>query len=587
MVIGVESAAGSPVSGIVAVVPAFRPTAALPLLAKALAQAGVAGIILVDDGSGPQSQTIFLQAIAQPGVHLIRHAVNLGKGAALKSGLNEAICLFPGCLGVVTADADGQHAPWDVLTVAAHLAQHPDELVLGVRKFDRSVPTRSRLGNVITRLAVRLLLGTPVKDTQTGLRGIPRALIPHLLRIPSSGYEFELDMLVTAKHRGYSIGEEPVSTIYEPGNPSSHFNPLRDSMRIGFVLTRFSALSIVTAIVDNLAFVALQNLSFGIGLSQAGARLGAMLFNYGAARRAVFLSQENHRSTLPRYVLLVLASGVVSYGLIHALLAVTQLNPLRAKLLAETSLFLASFALQRDFVFTRSVPAEAATDWTRYYRSVPPTARLARRHTAKVLVDVLRRFAPRGPVTIAEYGGANSCFIDSLRRHIRPSAYHVIDTNRYGLELLRRKVNADPNVHLHEASVLTGLKMTPADVVFSVGLIEHFSPADTRRAVEAHFKLARPGGLVVLSFPTPTLLYRFTRAVCEMFAVWAFPDERPLGRPEVIAAIGNRGRVLYEKVLWRLLLTQRLMVIDVADTESRACISDTPATALDDSCLRS
>jgi predicted SAM-dependent methyltransferase len=130
-------------------------------------------------------------------------------------------------------------------------------------------------------------------------------------------------------------------------------------------------------------------------------------------------------------------------------------------------------------------------------------------------------------------------------------------------------VNGDPEVHLHEASVLEPVSLPQADVVFSVGLIEHFSPADTRRAVGAHFDLARPGGVVLLSFPTPTLLYRATRRFFEILGVWAFPDERPLRRAEVMAAIGGRGRVLYEKVLWCLFLTQRLMVVDVAKIEDR------------------
>jgi putative flippase GtrA len=348
--------------------------------------------------------------------------------------------VFRTAVGVVTADADGQHAPDDVLAVAEQLTKSPNELVLGTRLFDGNVPLRSRVGNGVTRFAVRLLLGTRLHDTQTGLRGIPRALIPHLLRIRSSGFEFELDMLVTAKHRGFGIAGKQIATIYEPGNPSSHFNPLRDSMRIGFVLTRFSALSLLTAVVDNLAFIALQHVGLGLGASQAGARLNAMLFNYGSARRAVFLSNDSHRSTLPRYLLLVLASGLVSYGLIRVLLAFTPLDALRAKLLAESALFLANFALQRDFVFTSSVHSgSAATDWTRYYRTVPPTARVTRRYTARVLINLLRRFAPQGAITITEYGGANSCFMDGIRRQIRPSAYHVIDTNRYGLELLGRR----------------------------------------------------------------------------------------------------------------------------------------------------
>src|SRR5437660_575900 len=71
---------------------------------------------------------------------------------------------------------------------------------------------------------------------------------------PASGYEFELEMLIAAKHLGLTVLEEPIRTIYEPGNPTSHFQPLRDSMRIYFVLLRFGFISMMTAGLDNLAF---------------------------------------------------------------------------------------------------------------------------------------------------------------------------------------------------------------------------------------------------------------------------------------------------------------------------------------------
>jgi len=99
-----------------------------------------------------------------------------------------------------------------------------------------------------------------------------------------------------------------------------------------------------------------------------------------------------------------------------------------------------------------------------------------------------------------------------------------------------------------------------ADVVFSVGLIEHFDPEDTRKAVHAHFDVLRPGGLLILSFPTPTLLYRITRKLIESLGMWKFPDERALTPDEVAASVEEYGDVLTTKTLWPLLLTQSLVV---------------------------
>ncbi len=83
---------------------------------------------------------------------------------------------MPDVAGVVTADADGQHAPEDIERVADVLAAQPEALVLGARSFGDDVPLRSRFGNILTRGIMHALLGRKLTDTQTGLRGIPVAL---------------------------------------------------------------------------------------------------------------------------------------------------------------------------------------------------------------------------------------------------------------------------------------------------------------------------------------------------------------------------------------------------------------------------
>jgi SAM-dependent methyltransferase len=104
-------------------------------------------------------------------------------------------------------------------------------------------------------------------------------------------------------------------------------------------------------------------------------------------------------------------------------------------------------------------------------------------------------------------------------------------------------------VRLHQQSVLE-LPVDPAaDIVFSVGLVEHFNPAQTREAVLAHFNLLKPGGVAIITFPTPTALYRLARRLIEMAGMWKFPDERPLRPREVIDAIVQRGDLLWQKTL--------------------------------------
>jgi cyclopropane fatty-acyl-phospholipid synthase-like methyltransferase len=98
------------------------------------------------------------------------------------------------------------------------------------------------------------------------------------------------------------------------------------------------------------------------------------------------------------------------------------------------------------------------------------------------------------------------------------------------------------------------------DVVFSVGLIEHFSPEGTRKVIKAHFDAVRSGGIVLMSFPTPTWLYHCTRFFSELFGLWIFTDERPLHKEEVLDAVALYGHILYVKTIWPIFLTQKIVI---------------------------
>ncbi len=215
-------------------------------------------------------------------------------------------------------------------------------------------------------------------------------------------------------------------------------------------------------------------------------------------------------------------------------------------------------------IFTRRDGIQTATDWDRYYTNVPATARLTRRYTTAVLLDAIKRHATpaagSGSLSMVEIGGANSCFLDPILAAVACGSYCVVDTNQYGLSRLAQRVGNNPVVRLFEQSVLGPSLDTSADLVFSVGLVEHFDRGRTRKAMHAHFDALRPGGVAIITFPSPTLLYRSTRWLIEVLGMWKFPDERPLDRPEVLAAVRERGDVVYEKLLWPLFLTQALIV---------------------------
>ena len=351
-------------------IPAYRPSDSLLDVVRALAGKSLPHIVVVDDGSGPDFRDLFARVAELPGVELLRHATNLGKGAALKTGLNYALCQYPDLIGVVTADADGQHHPDDIERVAESLLAHPQSLVLGCRTFRGEVPLRSRIGNAATSAIMHGLLGRKMSDTQTGLRGIPAAFAPRILRVEANGYEFELEMLIAAHKWGVPLVEESIRTIYLPGNPSSHFNPLVDSMKIYFVLLRFGSVSVFTALLDNLVFILALHQGASVLLAQILGRAVALVFNYTTVRSSVFYSHQRHKTVLPKYLLLALASGTVSYGGIRLLGATLGSAAIPAKLIVESLLFLVNFAVQRLFIFKtdangapRTAPTPAAPTW--------------------------------------------------------------------------------------------------------------------------------------------------------------------------------------------------------------------------------
>lgn len=220
-------------------IPAYDPDGKLAALVDELRPA-FRHLVLVDDGSVRGRDV--LDAVRGRVEVLLAHEANRGKGAALKTGLAWIRDNLPGVRAVVTADSDGQHRPADIRRVAEASLGHPDGLVLGVREFAGKVPFRSQLGNYWTRALFRLVTGLPVRDTQTGLRGIPRPLVDRLLRLPGDRYEYEIRMLVDARRHPAPPLQVSIETVYIDGNRSSHYRPFRDTLSTQWALfgARFS-----------------------------------------------------------------------------------------------------------------------------------------------------------------------------------------------------------------------------------------------------------------------------------------------------------------------------------------------------------
>jgi SAM-dependent methyltransferase len=177
---------------------------------------------------------------------------------------------------------------------------------------------------------------------------------------------------------------------------------------------------------------------------------------------------------------------------------------------------------------------------------------------------MMRRYtAGKSQLSVVEFGGGNSCFFKGLAEALPVARYEIVDLNAKSLALFEQQGRevAAVKTAAHRADLLKEVPiLEPADIVYSVGLIEHFSPEGTRQVARRHFSCVRPGGIVIITAPTPTWLYRTVRGAAEALGVWAFPDERPLRPAEIIAAGEGLGTVRHAATLWPQILTQHAVV---------------------------
>lgn len=214
---------------VAALIPAYQPNELLLETVENVRRVGFSRIIVVNDGSKPECDRLFEQL---HNVTLLKHERNQGKGAALKTGQSYIHDTAPPDeVGVVTLDADGQHRAEDAWLCAQELERNPQALVLGVRSFTRKgVPLVRMAGNVLTRAIFFMLVGRFIRDTQTGLRALPKSWLPELGTIVSNGYEYELEVLLFLRKR--PLRQVTIQTVYIGENESSHFNLWKDSVRI-------------------------------------------------------------------------------------------------------------------------------------------------------------------------------------------------------------------------------------------------------------------------------------------------------------------------------------------------------------------
>lgn len=341
-------------SKVILLVPAYKPTQILFDLAKELSASDIISeIIIIDDGCGTSFKDLFVIISSVPKVTVLTHAANMGKGRSIKTGVNYIVNMFDDYEAIITADADGQHKTADIILLAQRSIKTTDhDLILGCRTFDKNVPARSQIGNALTRKIFKFLIGLDIKDTQTGLRSVPRKNLIRLLQVEGERYEYETHMLLEAKTDNWKIEQIDIQTVYIENNKSSHFNPITDSMKIYFLIFRFLGSSILSSSLDFSLFAFFTYLKMPVMTSVLSARFISGWVNFYLNRQHVFKNKKHILRPLVRYWSLVFFMGLLSSTLISALENIIP-HVLIAKILVESILFIGSFSIQKEFIFSK------------------------------------------------------------------------------------------------------------------------------------------------------------------------------------------------------------------------------------------
>ena len=338
----------------IAVVPAYEPNEYLNRTVEQLLARGIA-VVVVDDGSGERYAPIF-NALPSA-AHLISYSVNGGKGHALKKGFGYIRSRYGEDCVVVTVDSDGQHGTEDVLRVLDRAEVCPGKLILGSRMMNKNAPLRSRLGNGITRWVYKLTTGVGVYDTQTGLRSCCGELLETLLGIPGERYEFEMNVLLECARRKIPMEEIPIETIYIDDNSASHFDAVKDSIRIYKDIFKFAASSLTSFLVDYLLY-SLMILCTGalgdsvsVAVSNITARVISASVNFTLNRKYVFKSKKNLIRSALEYILLAAMILAGNTLVLNFLVSNLAMDRFLAKLLTEILFFSVSWVIQKFIIF--------------------------------------------------------------------------------------------------------------------------------------------------------------------------------------------------------------------------------------------
>lgn len=352
--------------GVAAVIPSYQPDGRLAQTVEMLEKAGTEYIVVVNDGSESEYSPIYDTVAGRAGCKVISHPENLGKGAAIKTGMRDCLENRAGLRAVVTVDGDGHHRIEDVVT-CAELAVNSKTVALGMRKKNDGTLSRiGSYGNKITSLLIDVTCDFDMRitDPLTGLRCVPTEYLPTILETTGERYDFETNMILDFSRKDIPFSTFSSVGVYYDDGRRSHFKIIKDTFRILVEIAKYfgkqfkyvmsslccySGEYILYRII--LGYIDFVPVAYANVLSRACACTANFIIN----KKIVFNAKGHSFRHAMKYVILMVAVVAVSTILIdlpnRLLTSSSNFTAKYIKIPVDLCMFFVSYYAQKKWVF--------------------------------------------------------------------------------------------------------------------------------------------------------------------------------------------------------------------------------------------
>lgn len=352
----------------VVVIPVYNPDFDLLQKIRQIRQLGLTDIVIVDDGSDPAYAGIF-ERLKVEGSYVFHHTVNIGFGAAIKTGIKKIREIIPDFTGYILVDDCFQNSAYDILRVSHAMNRNSKNIVLAARDYEsKDVPIGKRIGFKIASLIFKYTKHIEYPDVLSGLRGFPAEIIDYLLMIPGVRFEYGINILSFISQQEMPVQIISIPVELSPEKTIASYQPFSDSVKIYRTIMRFAIASISCTMLDLLLFTfflhaiplffihSFYNRKYSLVLSSTfAARIISGSTNFTINRKWSFKTEQGRewgRQVIKYFC--VFFCQMTASGLLVSFFSFIPICLTALKLLVDMSLFFFNYYIQSKWVFKKT-----------------------------------------------------------------------------------------------------------------------------------------------------------------------------------------------------------------------------------------